>query len=877
MLSQEIRRKFLQYFKEKGHSIIPSSPVVPHDDPTLLFNNAGMNQFKDVFLGKSSREYTKATSSQKCIRVGGKHNDLDNVGHTSRHLTFFEMLGNFSFGDYFKEKAIEYAWEVTKTIFKFSPKNIWITVFEKDEDSYAIWQKFVPKERIVKMGEKENFWAMGDTGPCGPCSELLYDRGEKYGDAKNPKEDVSGERYLEFWNLVFMQYNRDQNGKIFPLPSKSIDTGAGLERIVSLKMEVDNVFRTDILFHLIKKIESISGKNYKEKGEYAPAFHVIADHMRSLAFAIADGVQPSNVDRGYVVRKLLRRAVRYGKILNLQEPFLARVLPALIEVMGEDYPELIKSQNRIAEILTLEEESFIRTLKRGGNILSSIIAKAFDKPLKQISGAEAFKLKDTYGFPLDEILLIARDYGLEVNIDAYQLLEERAKEKSRNAQTFGAQETGENLYKIFVKEQGACEFTGYSDTESESRITGLLKNGEFVDSLSEGEKGVILLDKTPFYAEKGGQVADTGTITHEKARFKVLDCQNPYPGIIAHIGIVDHGFFQIEEKVLARIDEARRKSIANHHTATHLLHWALQQILGNHIKQAGSLVEEKKLRFDFHHHKALSLSEIRQIEDLINEKVRENQRVNIYEIPYEEAQKDQEIKQFFGEKYGNRVRVIDIGYSKELCGGTHVHYVGSIGLFRIMDERSIGAGLRRIEACVGKVAEDFARINEDYALKAAAHLKSTLPQLPEKVVNLVDENNRLKMELRSAKRSFLKNLALELKEEIEEISQIPFLAKKVAIEMEELSLLAEELLVLAPSLVLILGVAMEGRCQIIARVTPDLVQRGIQAMAFIKEISPIIEGGGGGKADNAQAGGKNPKKMELAFEKAKECLIKLSV
>ncbi|MES2345184.1 MAG: alanine--tRNA ligase, partial [Chlamydiota bacterium] len=423
MSSQELRRNFLNYFKKNDHSIIPSSSVVPHDDPTLLFTNAGMNQFKDVFLGKSVRDYKCATTAQKCIRVGGKHNDLDNVGHTSRHLTFFEMLGNFSFGDYFKEKAIQYAWEVSTAIFKFSPQDIWVTIFETDDEAFELWKKWVKEDRIVRFGEKDNFWAMGDTGPCGPCSELYFDKGEKYGKAPSPREDSTGERYLEFWNLVFMQYNRDATGKLTPLPKQSIDTGAGIERIASLKLGVDTVFGTDILRGLIAQVEQISGKPYADN----PAFHVIADHIRSLSFAMSDGAQPGNVERGYVLRKLIRRAVRYGRGLGMQEPFLAKVLPRLVDLMGEDYPELVSSQHRIAEILTLEEEGFIRTLKRGGNILNTVIDKALKSPLKQINGEEAFKLKDTYGFPLEEILLIAKDTGLEVNLEAYELLEEQAK------------------------------------------------------------------------------------------------------------------------------------------------------------------------------------------------------------------------------------------------------------------------------------------------------------------------------------------------------------------------------------------------------------------------------------------------------------------
>lgn len=875
MLSQTVRRQFLKYFKDKEHTIVPSSPVVPHDDPTLLFNNAGMNQFKDVFLGKSARDYKRAVSSQKCIRVGGKHNDLDNVGHTSRHLTFFEMLGNFSFGDYFKEQAIAFAWEVATSIFGFHSDQMWITVFEKDDEAFELWKKWVPQKRIVRMGEKDNFWAMGDTGPCGPCSELYYDRGNKYGNASNPKEDASGERYLEFWNLVFMQFNRDTNGHLHALPNKSIDTGAGLERVLALKMGVDNVFHTDVLRYLINAVETISRKKYDINDPQHPAFHVIADHLRSLAFAIADGAQPSNIERGYVLRKLLRRAVRYGKGLGLQQPFLAQVLPALIEVMGEDYPELVSAQGRIAEIFTLEEESFIRTLKRGGNILNTVIEQSLKSPLKQISGEEAFKLKDTYGFPLEEILLIAKDYGLAVNIDAYQLLEEKAKEISRSQQTQQVQEAKESIYKSLVEKTGTNRFLGYTETLSECKVVALIKKGELCETISEGDEAIVILNQTPFYAEKGGQVGDIGVLTHGKTQFKVKDCQNPYPGIFTHIGVLEKGSLSIGEQVMAQIDEERRKLIANHHTATHLLHWALQQVLGGHIRQAGSLVEANRLRFDFNHHKPLSNEEIRRIEDLINDKIRDNSSVMTYELSYEEAQKQPEIKQFFGEKYGSMVRVVDINFSKELCGGTHTHHSGTIGLFRITKESSIAAGVRRIEAVTGKAAEAFIREEEDLANQSALLLKTTLAKLPEKTNQLLEENMQLRQQLRSLKQHSLNSLAKELAQKVEITNHLHYLIQKVNVETEDLLVLGEELSLLVPSGVLLLGVQTDNHCQILIKVSSDLVKKGIQASALIKEIAPIIGGGGGGKPEMAQAGGKKPQELSHALEIAKQLLKKL--
>ena len=870
MLSTNIRRGFLQFFKQKGHTIVPSSSVVPHEDPTLLFINAGMNQFKDVFLGKSQRDYSSATTAQKCIRVGGKHNDLDNVGHTSRHLTFFEMLGNFSFGEYFKERAIDYAWQMVNEVFEFPVDKVWVTVFQDDDESFVFWERFVPKSRIVRMGEKDNFWAMGETGPCGPCSELLFDRGPKYGNAASPKEDLSGERYLEFWNLVFMQFNRDASGKMTPLPSPCIDTGAGLERLVSLKMGVDSVFATDILRSLIAEVEAVSGKKYDERSPHAPAFHVIADHLRSLSFAMSDGAQPSNVERGYVLRKLLRRAVRYGRGIGLHEPFLAKILPRLVEMMGEDFPELKASQKRIAEVLTLEEESFLRTLKKGGNILGAVIEKAQKSPRKEIAGEEAFKLKDTYGFPLEEILLIAKDTGLTVNLETYELLEEQAKEKSKSAHVAHTQEASESLFKEYVAKQGPCEFVGYTATTSEAAITALLRNGQFVERLNAGEEGMVILQKTPFYAEKGGQIADRGRLEHQKAHFLVENCQNPYPGVIVHIGKLEKGTLILGEPVKAEVDPKKRREIASHHTATHLLHWALVQLLGPHVRQAGSLVEADRLRFDFNHHKPLSAEEIRKLEALVNEKIREDTPVKTFELSYEEVQKHPEIKQFFGEKYGKTVRVIDISYSKELCGGTHAESVGTLGYFRITKESSIAAGVRRIEAACGKAAEDFAYQNEDLAQNACALLKTTLPQLSPKISALVSENKELSTALKTVKRGSLKELEQSLASQMKTAGDARFLAAAVDLDLESMQTLADELIQHTSNLLLLFG-NKEG--QILIRVGPALLKR-VSAQTLFKEIAPLIDAKGGGRPDAVQGVGKNPAGLESAFKASFDKLCK---
>jgi alanyl-tRNA synthetase len=873
MISQEIRRNFLKYFKDKGHAIVASSPVVPHDDPTLLFTNAGMNQFKDVFLGKSKRDYTRAATSQKCIRVGGKHNDLDNVGHTARHLTFFEMLGNFSFGDYFKKEAIEFAWEVSTKVFGFDPEKIWITVFREDDEADEYWRAIVPAKKIVRMDEKDNFWAMGDTGPCGPCSELYFDRGEKYGTASSPKEDIEGTRYLEFWNLVFMQFNRDSSAKMSTLPKQSIDTGAGLERVAALKMGVENVFATDVLRSLIAQIENVCGKKYQPHDPHlSAAYHVISDHIRSLSFAIADGAQPSNVERGYILRKLLRRAVRYGRMLGMQEPFLAKILPRLIETMGPDYHELTTSQSRIAEILTLEEEAFIRTLKRGGNILNNVIEHAQKSTLKQISGEDAFKLKDTYGFPLEEIVLIAKDTGLQVNLDAYQLLEEQAKERSRSAQTVHVQEVEESLFKNYIEQHGSCEFVGYDKTNAEGTVMALVVDGKFVDAINEGQEAMVILDRTPFYAEKGGQVGDTGILFHRRAKFSVTDCHSPYSGVIVHIGRMENGAMLLGEPVSAEVAIERRQQIANNHTATHLLHWALQKVLGAHIRQAGSLVEPGRLRFDFSHHKALSKEEIRQIEMLVNEKIRLGDQVKSYELSYEEAQRHPDIKQFFGEKYGSKVRVIDIDYSKELCGGTHTRNVCTIGFLRVLKEGSIASGVRRIEAVTGKDAEMLVYSNEDLCEKAAELIKVSPLKLSERIAALLEENKNLTHELKQFKRASLKQTAKELLLKTKHAGSISFIGEVVSVESELLPELVEDLMNGLRSGVILLGTKAEGRCQLIARISNDLTQQGVQAVQLIKEIAPLIGGSGGGRPESAQAGGKNPEGLTQAIDKAKQWL-----
>jgi alanyl-tRNA synthetase len=871
MKTHDVRKKFLDYFKKQGHALIPSSPVVPHDDPTLLFTNAGMNQFKDVFLGKTKRDYERAATSQKCIRAGGKHNDLDNVGHTTRHLTFFEMLGNFSFGNYFKEDAIRFAWEVSTEVFGLDPEKIYPTIFKDDDEAFELWKKFVPEKRISRMGEKTNFWMMGETGPCGPCSELLYDRGEKFGPAKNPLEDVGEERYFEYWNLVFMQYNRTLDGKILSLPKPSIDTGAGLERIADLKLGTNSVFETDILRGLIDQVEQISGIVYRIDSPQSAAFRVIADHIRSLAFAIADGAQPSNIERGYVLRKILRRAVRYGKSLGLNEPFLAKVLPRLIDLMGEDYIELKKSEQKIQEILTAEEETFLRTLNRGGNILGKIVEDA-QKEKRKISGDEAFKLKDTYGLPLEEILLLAKDATLQVDLERYQALEQEAKERSKKVHKGQEQVASTSLFNDFEKTHTETQFTGYTHSEGEGKVVALVLNNTFVDKLCKGQEGMVILDKTPFYAEKGGQVGDTGSLQGQDSWFSVTDTQNPYKGVIAHIGKVEKGTIQVGDRLEGYVDLDRRKKIACNHSATHLLHFALIHVLGEHVRQAGSVVAPDRLRFDFNHHKPLSNEEIQEIEDLVNEKIRSNTPVAIYELPFEQVQKKGEIKQFFGDKYGDIVRVIDIDFSKELCGGIHVQATGSIGLFRITKEGSIAQGVRRIEAVTAKGAEEFAKTSQKTLEQIANILKAQSHLVVEKVEKLVTENKELLEQKKALQEKEILSLLGTLEKEVETIHGSYFVAAKLDLEADELKLLADALMDKKGRGLVILGSAKEGRCQVMVRAGKDFIDKGLGANDVIKAIAPIIQGGGGGKQDAAQAGGKSPEKLDEAFQKVRSLI-----
>ncbi len=866
--THEIRRRFLDYFVANGHAEVASSPVVPHDDPTLLFTNAGMNQFKDVFLGKSRRDYTRAATSQKCVRVGGKHNDLDNVGHTRRHLTFFEMIGNFSFGDYFKEKAIDFAWQVSTEVFQFAPEKIYPTVFRDDDEAFELWTRYVPAERITRFGEKENFWAMGDTGPCGPCSELLYDRGQAYGDAPNPLSDPTGERYLEFWNLVFMQFNRDIAGEKNLLPRPSIDTGSGLERVMSLIQNTETVFETDILRGIIHGIERASGKTYVPGSALAPAFRVIADHLRCLSFAIADGAQPSNTDRGYVLRKVLRRAVRYGKQLGFDRPFLARLLPDLINLMGDQYRELREAESRIDEVVTVEEENFFKTLKRGGTLLNDIVERAQKGSQRIIPGDDAFRLKDTYGLPFEEIQLIAHDANLSVDEKRYQELEEEARNRSKAAHKTTKQIASSSVYEAIVERAGANYFMRAPLPLIEAKVVAIIENGQEVTELSQGTTGEIILDQTLFYAEMGGQVGDTGILKNKGFHATVSNTTSPFKGIVSHHVKVESGKITCGDLVEVSIDRVRRHEIENNHTATHLLNWALTEVLGAHVRQSGSLVNGEYLRFDFSHHKAVTSEELHAVERLVNHHIRMNYVVQEYELPYEEVQKRSDIKQFFGDKYGAIVRVVEIGPSKELCGGTHATQTGRIGYFRLLKESSIASGVRRIEALTGEQAVRAIQDSDLFMTELAGKLKVAAPKVSERIDALLGEVDSLGKEVKELKRQkMLSSLSSLQAHDSKKHSGVKVYFGSLECASGDLKDAAQEITKRqnGASHVVVIGCSDGGKAHLFIKVSDGLLKE-VNAADLLKKSLPLVEGNGGGKAESAQGAGKNPQKLHAAIE-----------
>jgi alanyl-tRNA synthetase len=870
MTADEIRQSFLKYFESKGHTIVKSASIIPENDPTLLFVNAGMVPFKNVFLGLEERPYKRAASCQKVFRVSGKHNDLENVGYTPRHHTFFEMLGNFSFGDYFKKEAIEFAWEYLTKHLKIPEERLLVSVFIEDDEAFEIWNKVIglPENKIKRMGYKDNFWSMGDTGPCGPSSEIYYDRGEKYGNPEfGSDEDF---RYLEIWNLVFMQYNRDENGVLHPLPNPSIDTGMGLERIASVIQQVDSNYDTDLFKPIIKFAEEISGKTYGQNEKDDVAMRVIADHLRAITFLISDGVLPANEGRGYVLRRILRRALRYGRNLGIDRPFLYEGIDVVIEKMKNAYPELVPNRNYIKKITKSEEEKFIKTLRRSMDILYQIIENAKKENRKTLTGEEAFKLYDTYGFPIDLLQDVLRDEGMNFDIKGFEELLNQQKERARKAFKTQTKEI-KPIYLQLKNKLPENEFVGYYTLTTESsKILAIIKEDQTVPEAKELEEVELVLDITPFYPEKGGQVGDRGIIEGENFLFEVIDTQTPTEGLIVHKGKVLFGTVKEGDFVRAKVDKERRENIMRHHTATHLLHAALRNVLGDHVKQAGSLVSDEYLRFDFTHFESLSDEEIKMIEELVNREIMKNEEVICQEMEYEQAIKTGAMA-IFEEKYSDIVRVITAGISKELCGGTHVKRTGDIGYFKILSEYAVSSGTRRIEAVAGIKAVEEA-LKEHFLLKDLSRVLTVKEdEILDRVIKLQNQLKEKEKEIELLK----KKIALEkLNQNLNVIEKEDY---KVAFaEVENLS--ANELREVADNIKQKLGKSIvllvskdkeKAKVNLVVMVSKELTDR-FKAGDIVKKLAHIIDGSGGGKPDFAQGGGTNLQKVSQLLEEFKK-------
>lgn len=854
MDSQSIRRAFSDFFAAKGHEVVASSSLIPGNDPTLLFTNAGMVQFKEVFLGQEQRNYKRATTIQRCLRAGGKHNDLENVGYTARHHTFFEMMGNFSFGDYFKREAIAYAWEFLTEMVKLPPEKLWVTVFEEDDEAAAIWLEEigVDPERFSRIGAKDNFWSMGDTGPCGPCTEIFYDHGPAVAGGPPGSADEDGDRYIEIWNLVFMQYNRLSDRVLEDLPNPSVDTGMGLERLAAILQGKHDNYDIDIFVHLIKAIAAIAGlSDYSHK-----SLRVIVDHIRACAFLIADGVTPGNEGRGYVLRRIIRRAVRHGYQLGIDDAFLFRLVEPLIEVMGEAYPELIKQQALIERALNQEEAQFSRTLHQGLNILEKDIAGVSGKI---ISGEVVFKLYDTYGFPADLTADIARERGLSVDMAGFEVCMNQQRERARSAGRF------EIDYNKLPQVEGESVFSGYERTADTGQITLLLDEAHNrCNVLKEGEQGAVVLNQSPFYAESGGQVGDCGVLQTKQAHFVVQDTRKQGDAII-HLGYVSNGVLNQGDTVYAEVDAKRREQIKANHSATHLLHAALKQVLGNHVVQKGSIVLADRLRFDFTHFEAISDDELCEIELLVNAQIRANIAVETIQTSLDKAKKMGAVA-LFGEKYQQDVRVLQIGeFSMELCGGTHVSATGDIGLFKMTGESAIAAGIRRIEAITGEAALVHFQQLTTQQQTVAALLKSSREQLVDKLNQLLLDQRQLKKALDKLKAEQAVANSDNLADQVIDVDGVKLLAAEVCdIEPKAMRELLDQLKLQLGSAVIVLGLKRGDKVNLVAGVTDDLTAR-YKAGDLIRFVAQQVGGKGGGRADMAQAGGTQPENLATAL------------
>lgn len=862
----EIRQAFLDFFHSKGHQVVASSSLVPHNDPTLLFTNAGMNQFKDVFLGLDKRNYSRATTSQRCVRAGGKHNDLENVGYTARHHTFFEMLGNFSFGDYFKHDAIQFAWELltSEKWFALPKERLWVTVYESDDEAYEIWEKEVgiPRERIIRIGDNkgapyasDNFWQMGDTGPCGPCTEIFYDHGDHIwgGPPGSPEED--GDRYIEIWNIVFMQFNRQADGTMEPLPKPSVDTGMGLERIAAVLQHVNSNYDIDLFRTLIQAVAKVTGATDLSN----KSLRVIADHIRSCAFLIADGVMPSNENRGYVLRRIIRRAVRHGNMLGAKETFFYKLVGPLIDVMGSAGEDLKRQQAQVEQVLKTEEEQFARTLERGLALLDEELAKLSGDTL---DGETAFRLYDTYGFPVDLTADVCRERNIKVDEAGFEAAMEEQRRRAREASGFGAD------YNAMIRVDSASEFKGYDHLELNGKVTALFVDGKAVDAINAGQEAVVVLDQTPFYAESGGQVGDKGELKGANFSFAVEDTQK-YGQAIGHIGKLAAGSLKVGDAVQADVDEARRARIRLNHSATHLMHAALRQVLGTHVSQKGSLVNDKVLRFDLSHNEAMKPEEIRAVEDLVNAQIRRNLPIetNIMDL---EAAKAKGAMALFGEKYDERVRVLSMGdFSTELCGGTHASRTGDIGLFRIISESGTAAGVRRIEAVTGEGAITTVHADSDRLSEVAHLLKGDSNNLADKVRSVLERTRQLEKELQQLKEQAAAQESANLSSKAIDVNGVKLLVSELSgVEPKMLRTMVDDLKNQLGSTIIVLATVTEGKVSLIAGVSKDVTDR-VKAGELIGMVAQQVGGKGGGRPDMAQAGGTDAAALPAALASVK--------
>ncbi|MEK6652896.1 MAG: alanine--tRNA ligase, partial [Nitrospirota bacterium] len=866
MNSKETRKAFLDYFISKGHETVKSSSLIPKHDPSLLFTNAGMVQFKSVFLGEEKRPYKKAVSCQKCLRAGGKHNDLENVGHTARHHTFFEMLGNFSFGDYFKRDAILFAWELLTEIYKLPQDKLWVSVYENDDEAEKLWGELtgIPGNRIVRLGAKDNFWQMGDIGPCGPCSEIIIDQGEHVGcRGSDCRVGCDCDRFLEIWNLVFMQYNRDESGNLTPLPKPSIDTGMGLERLSAVLQGKLNNFDTDLFSPIISAITAQSRISYGKSAESDISIRVISDHIRAVSFLLSDGLMPSNEGRGYVLRRIIRRASRYAKLLGINEPVLYKFIDPVADSMGDIHPELIEEKERASKVLRFEEERFSRTLEQGMKIMDEVIAATKKAGLKSVPGDEIFRLYDTFGFPVDLARDIASDNNLTLDEDGFHREMEMQRERAR-ASWVGEEEAVSSIYRELLSEIGKTEFVGYELLESGAVVKAILKEGKVIKEASEGEEVEVFLDKTPFYGESGGQAGDTGKLTADGFKSLVTGTKKVIEGLHSHIIKIKDGKLKVWDKINCAVDVQKRKAVMRNHTATHLLQTALRNIVGEHVKQAGSLVAPDRLRFDFIHFFSLSAAEIEEIEDVVNQKILENINVETTVMDIKEAIASGAMA-LFGEKYGETVRVVKVpGFSSELCGGTHCKTTGDIGPFVIISEGSVASGIRRIEALTGAAAFGHFRKQEDELRKIADTLKTDKPS--EKIEKMAAELKELEKELERLKGRAASESSLTLIDKAKEINGIRVISSRIdGLVKKDLRILADNLKDKLGSGVIVLASAVDGEAAILSMVTNDLTNK-VKAGVILKEVAQLAGGRGGGKPEMAEGGTKELEKLDKALE-----------